>query len=106
MDPEKLVRHLEATPIEKTKQDLISGHCGPINGENHRFVSNWVTEQEDAVRAAASSRAEAREIRLIEISNESLSVAKSARLWAIVAILVSVIAILFSSHLFSQGTAV
>ena len=96
MDTDQLRNHLESTPIEQTRADLALGHCGPVGGENHAYVSNWLKEQDASLEAAVSSRSEARQMRSLEIANESLSVARSARVWAVIAVVVSVIAILLT----------
>ena len=100
MDFKKLREHLEATPIEQTKTDLSLGLCGPIDGENHKFVSAWLAEQEANALALAASRAEAREIRSLQIAAESLAIAKRAHILAFIAIIISVLAIVAGSGIF------
>lgn len=94
---EALIRHLESTPLETTKRALARGECGPRGGENEKFVSNWVAEQDAATAAAAASRVEAREEKALRIAEEANSISRSAHKLAIIATVISVIAIVVSA---------
>lgn len=96
MSNDSLIKHLEKTALDVTKRALALGECGPVGGENERFVRNWVAEREAALAADASSRAEARENEALRIAREANSISRSARNWAIVATVLSAVAVVAS----------
>ena len=83
----KVIAQLEAMTLEQARRELASGTFGNPGSGNHTFASSWLDVKESGERDKRSDRSET-------ISLKALRNSTWANIIAIIAIILSIIAVL------------
>ena len=97
-ETEEFIAKLEVEGVKTVRQKLSDSVYGVQTDPFSKvpIVNNWLHEKDEAEKRGNLTRAEKRDEEALAISRSALETAKDSKTWSIVAIIVSVLAILVS----------